>query len=70
MLKAAVTKYCAEILATKKKTTAAAYARTTDFREFLYSGFRKNEIAHCTMKDISFADPMLNEFPIACESEH
>ena len=26
------------------------------FETFLYSGFRKNEIAHCTMKDISFAD--------------
>ena len=31
MLKAAVTKYCAEILATKKKTTAAAYAKSLGY---------------------------------------
>jgi hypothetical protein len=40
MLKAAVTKYCAEILATKKKTTAAAYAKSLGY--FLLSTGKKN----------------------------
>jgi hypothetical protein len=40
ILKAAVTKYCAEILATKKKTTAAAYAKSVGY--FLLSTGKKN----------------------------
>jgi hypothetical protein len=46
MLKAAVTKYCADILATKKKTTAAAYAKSRGY--FLLStgsGFNRSKAA-------------------------
>jgi hypothetical protein len=46
MLKAAVTKYCADILATKKKTTAAAYAKSLGY--FLLStgsGFNRSKAA-------------------------